>query len=484
MTAAATDPLLCNFIDGAWTSSAVGDTLARIDPVSELEVGRVSRGCAADVDAAVAAARRAFAGFAATSREERLALLRALLGVTRKRLGDLTEAVTADIGAPVRLARLAQAPAAVAHLEATIAALAEFPLERDRGTTRIVHEAIGVCGLVTPWNWPINQVMCKLAPALAAGCTVVLKPAELAVRTAQVIAEIVAAAGVPAGVFNMVHGEGATVGARLAAHPDVDMISFTGSTAAGAAVAIAAAPTVKRVVQELGGKSACLILDDVELERTVGDGVQACFSNSGQTCHAPTRMIVPRELHARVAALAREVVGRLKVGDPRAGDTRLGPVVSARQYARVQGSIEAGIAEGATLVVGGPGRPEGLERGYFVRPTVFADVRGEMVIAREEIFGPVLAIVPVADEEEAIAVANASEYGLSAHVRCADLERARRVARRLRAGVVHLRGAGFDFGAPFGGYRRSGNGREWGEYGLREFFEVKSMFGYDAAADV
>lgn len=473
---------LPNFIDGAWVPSHEPRTLDIFDPATEEVSATISRGSPADIDLAVAAARRAFADFSRTTVDERLALLRAILAEIERRLGALAEVVTREIGAPIRLSRTAQTGAGVAHLRATIAALTDFPLVLDRGATRIVHEPIGVCGLITPWNWPIGQVMCKVAPALAAGCTVVLKPAEQAPQTVRLLAEIVAAAGVPAGAFNLVHGEGPVAGAALAAHPDVDMLSFTGSTRTGAAVAVAAAPTIKRVVQELGGKSAYLILDDVDLERTVGDCVVGCFTNSGQTCFAPTRLLVPRELHAAAAEVAREVASRMKVGDPRAGDTRLGPVVNARQWERVQGYIQSGVAEGATLVTGGPGRPRGLERGYYVQPTVFAHVHKDMTLAQEEIFGPVLAIMPCASEAEAIALANDSPYGLSSHVRCADRERARRVASLLRAGTVHINGAGLDFAAPFGGYRRSGNGREWGDYGLREYLEVKTILGYSPGA--
>jgi aldehyde dehydrogenase (NAD+) len=449
-----------------------------VDPASEEVIARVTRGSPDDVDLAVAAARRAFADFAQTTVDERLALLRAILAALERHAGALAELLTRELGAPIRLARTAHTGAGVGHLHATIAALAAFPFACERGTTRIVHEPIGVCGLITPWNWPISQIVCKVATALAAGCTMVLKPAEQTPQTAGLLAQVFAEAGVPAGVFNLVHGEGPVAGAALAAHPDVDMLSFTGSTRAGAEVAIAAAPTIKRVVQELGGKSAYLVLDDVDLERTVGDCVVSCFTNSGQTCFAPTRLIVPRELHAAAVAVAREVTARLKVGPPGAGDTRLGPVVNLRQWLRIQDYIQGGIDAGATLVAGGTGRPPGLGRGHYVQPTVFAHVHKDMSIARDEIFGPVLAIMPCADEADAIAIANASPYGLAGHVRCADRERARRVAALLRTGTVQINGASLDFAAPFGGYRRSGNGREWGDFGLREFLEIKSIVGY------
>jgi aldehyde dehydrogenase (NAD+) len=344
-----------------------------------------------------------------------------------------------------------------------------------------VREPIGVCGLITPWNWPVNQIMCKVAPALAAGCTMVLKPTEIAPLNAIILAEIFHEAGVPAGVFNLVNGDGPNVGAAIASHPEVDMVSFTGSTRAGVQVAIAAAPTVKRVAQELGGKSANLILDDADLEKAVAGGVQGCAMNSGQSCNAPTRMLVPASRHDEAVAIAKAAVANVKVGAPATEGTTIGPVVSETQWKKIQGLIQKGIDEGATLVAGGVGRPEGLTRGYYVRPTIFANVTNDMTIAREEIFGPVLAILPYRDEEEAIRIANDTPYGLSGYVMSGDLDRARRVALRLRTGNVHLNGAGPDFTAPFGGYKQSGNGREWGRFGFEEFLEVKAVMGYEKA---
>jgi len=347
----------------------------------------------------------------------------------------------------------------------------------NRGSTRIIREPIGVCGFITPWNWPVNQIACKVAPALAAGCTMVLKPTEIAPLNAILFTQILHDAGVPAGVFNLVNGEGPTVGAAIAAHPGVDMVSFTGSTRAGTQVAKAAADTVKRVAQELGGKSPNIILDDADLKRAVVGGVRSCFTNSGQSCNAPTRMLVPRSRHAEAVAFAKAAAEAVAVGDPRTEGTTIGPVVSETQFEKIQRLIQAGIKEGAELVTGGPGRPAGIERGYYVRPTVFANVRNDMTVAREEIFGPVLCILPYENEEDAIRIANDTVYGLSGYVSSGDPQRALRVASRLRAGNVHLNGAGPDFSAPFGGYKQSGNGREWGPYGFEEFLEVKAVMG-------
>ena len=360
--------------------------------------------------------------------------------------------------------------------------LGHFQFEELKGSTLMRKEAIGVCGLITPWNWPMNQIVCKVAPALAAGCTMVLKPSELAPLSAHLFAQILAEAGVPAGVFNLVHGDGPTVGAAIASHPQVDMVSFTGSTRGGVAVATAAALTVKRVTQELGGKSANIILEDADLAKAVKHGVQTCFVNTGQSCNAPTRMLVPRSKVGEASAIAKQVAESTKIGDPLAEDTSMGPLASKAQFEKVQRLIQKGIDEGATVVTGGIGRPDGFSKGYFARPTVFADVRNEMTIAREEVFGPVLCILPYEDEDDAVRIANDSPYGLAAFVTSGDVERARRVAKRIRAGNVHINGARVDFGGSFGGYKQSGNGREWGEAGLEEFLELKSVFGYAAAA--
>jgi aldehyde dehydrogenase (NAD+) len=379
------------------------------------------------------------------------------------------------MGAPLWLCQAAQAAMGPAHISTTLAVLKHYAFEERRGNLTLRREPVGVCGLITPWNWPINQVACKVIPALAAGCTMVLKPSEVAPLSAILFAEILHAAGVPAGVFNLVNGDGPTVGAALASHPDVDMMSFTGSTRAGIQVAKAAADTVKRVAQELGGKSPNIILDDADLAAAVAGGIQGMMLNSGQSCNAPSRMLVPASRHDEAVAIARAAAATIKVGDPAAADTTIGPVVSEQQYNKIQRLIQAGIEEGATLVCGGPGRPEGLDRGYYVRPTIFANVRNDMTIAREEIFGPVLCILPYADEEDAIAIANDTVYGLSSYVSGGDLARAQRVAERIRAGMVHVNGADLDFSAPFGGYKQSGNGREWGELGLEDFLEVKAV---------
>ena len=466
------------YIDGRWVPPATqAKTLDVIDPSTEQPVARISAGTPADVDRAVAAARRAFDTFGRSSRDERAALMERILAAYEKRLGEIAETISQEMGAPMSLAKGAQAPAGLAHLKQTLAILKSYPFVETKGTTRIFREPVGVCGLITPWNWPMNQIMCKVAPALAAGCTMVLKPSEVAPLSGIMTAQVLHEAGVPAGVFNLVNGEGPVVGAALAAHPDIDMMSFTGSTRAGTQVAKAAADTVKRVAQELGGKSANILLDDADLPKMVKHGVRACFNNSGQSCNAPTRMLVPRARMAEAVAVAKDTADAIVVGDPHGDKTTLGPVASKVQFEKVQRLIEKGIAEGAELVAGGPGRPAGLDRGYYVRPTVFANVRNDMTIAREEIFGPVLCVIPYDTEEDAIRIANDTPYGLSGYVSSGDPERALRVAARLRTGNVHLNGATVDYAAPFGGYKQSGNGREWGEFGFEEFLEVKAVMG-------
>jgi len=466
------------YIGGRWVEPSEPRALDVINPATEQVIGRIAIGGPKDVDLAVAAAREAFETYSRTTREERLALLERIVAAYQARYEELAKTISLEMGAPIWLARAAQAATGMGHLKTMIEVLKGYPFEQARGTTLIRREPVGVCGLITPWNWPVNQIMCKVAPALAAGCTMVLKPTEIAPLNAVLIAEILHEAGVPAGVFNLVNGDGPGVGQAMSAHPGIDMMSFTGSTRAGIQVAKAAADTVKRVAQELGGKSANIILDDADLAKAVGGGVTGCFLNSGQSCNAPTRMLVPAARHAEAVAIAKAVAAGVKVGDPFSDGITLGPVVSEAQWKKIQGLIQKGIDEGATLVAGGPGRPEGLDKGWFVRPTVFADVRNDMTIAREEIFGPVLSILPYRDEEEAIRIANDTPYGLSGYVSAGDLERARRVAARLRAGEVHLNGAGPDFTAPFGGYKQSGNGREWGEFGFEEFLEVKAVLGY------
>jgi aldehyde dehydrogenase (NAD+) len=428
----------------------------------------------------VAAAKRAEPGYAATTREQRIELLEAVLAEFMKRYDDIAEAIMDEMGAPWGLARGAQAGSGPQHIKAAIRALKTFAFEEQNRTTLIVREPIGVCALITPWNWPVNQVACKVAPALAAGCTMVLKPSEIAPFDALILAEVLDAAGVPAGVFNLVNGDGPGVGTALAQHPDVAMVSFTGSTRAGVAVAQNAAPTVKRVAQELGGKSANILLDDADFDKAVREGAEECFDNTGQSCNAPTRMLVPRDRMDEAAAIAAEVANSVRVGDPRDESVRIGPLVSAQQWDKVQQLIQNGIDDGATLAAGGTGRPDGLTKGYFARPTVFANVSNDMTIAREEIFGPVLSIIPYDDEDQAVAIANDTPYGLSGYVSSGSLDRARRVAARLRTGMVHINGASLDSMAPFGGYKQSGNGREWGPQGIEEFLEVKSIYGYEA----
>jgi aldehyde dehydrogenase (NAD+) len=467
------------YIDGRWVDpSGEARPFPVINPATEEPITRIALGSAKDVDLAVAAARRAFETYSQTTREQRIDLLKAISAAYQARLDEVAETISLEMGAPLWLAKAAQAPMGLTHFAEMIKVLESYPFEEQRGTTRIRREPIGVCGLITPWNWPINQIACKVAPALAAGCTMVLKPTEIAPLNAILFAEILHTAGVPAGVFNLVNGDGPTVGQAIAEHPGVDMVSFTGSTRAGIEVARAAAPTVKRVAQELGGKSANIILDDADFAAAVGGGTMGCAMNSGQSCNAPTRMLVPRSRHDEAVAIAKATAEQISVGDPSAATSRIGPVVSEAQWNKIQGLIRKGIDEGATLVVGGPGRPEGIERGYYVRPTVFANVRNDMAIAREEIFGPVLSILPYEDEEDAIRIANDTTYGLYGYVSSSNLERARRVASRIRAGQISVNGAPADFSAPFGGYKQSGNGREWGDFGLEEFLETKAVVGW------
>ena len=471
------------YIDGRWVDP-VGEArpFPVINPATEEPIARIALGSAKDVDLAVTAARRAFETWSQTTREQRLDLLKSISAAYQARYDEVAETISREMGAPLWLAKAAQAATGLGHFAQMIAVLEKYPFEELRGTTLIRREPIGVCGLITPWNWPINQIACKVAPALAAGCTMVLKPTEIAPLSAILFAEILDEAGVPAGVFNLVNGDGPTVGQAISEHPGVDMVSFTGSTRAGIEVARAAAPTVKRVAQELGGKSANIILDDADFASAVGGGTMGCAMNSGQSCNAPTRMLVPRSRHDEAVAIAKATAEQITVGDPFAATSRLGPVVSEAQWKKIQGLIQKGIDEGATLVVGGPGRPEGLTRGYFVRPTVFANVRNDMSIAREEIFGPVLSILPYEDEEDAIRIANETQYGLAGYVSSGNLERARRVASRIRAGQILVNGAPPDFSAPFGGYKQSGNGREWGEYGFEEFLETKAVIGWEPKA--
>jgi aldehyde dehydrogenase (NAD+) len=467
------------YIDGRWVAPVESRTFDVINPATEDVYGRISLGSAADVDRAVAAAKRAFETFSQTSREDRVGLLESILEVYKRRYDDVANAIMNEMGAPWSLAKNAQAASGPQHIKAAIRTLKSFEFSEKRGSTLIVREPIGVCGLITPWNWPINQIAVKVAPALAAGCTMVLKPSEIAPFDAIIFAEILDEAGVPAGVFNLVNGDGPGVGTALAQHPDIAMVSFTGSTRAGVQVAQNAAPTVKRVAQELGGKSANIILDDADFAKEIAEGAANCFENTGQSCDAPSRMLVPRERLDEATAIAARVAEATIVGDPTAANTEVGPLVSRNQWEKVQGLIQQGIDEGARLAAGGTGLPEGLSKGWFVKPTVFSDVSNDMTIAREEIFGPVLSIIPYEDEEDAIRIANDTPYGLSGYVASGDLERARRVASRLRTGMVHINSASLDSMAPFGGYKQSGNGREWGPHGMLEFLETKSIYGYE-----
>jgi aldehyde dehydrogenase (NAD+) len=466
------------YIDGAWVPPAKPATRDVINPATEQSIGKISMGSAEDVDRAVKAARKAFTTFSRTTPAERIALLENIVRVYKTRQDELAQTISTEMGAPIWLSKAAQATSGLGHFNQAISVLKSFAFEEARGRTMVIREPVGVCGLITPWNWPINQIACKVAPALAAGCTIVLKPTEIAPLNAIVFTEILHEAGVPAGVFNLVNGDGPTVGVAIASHPGIDMVSFTGSTRAGVQVAINAAPTVKRVTQELGGKSANIILDDADFQTAVAGGVNGCFMNSGQSCNAPTRMLVPAARQAEAVAIAKAAAEKMKVGDPFKEGNKLGPVVSEVQFNKIQGLIQKGIDEGAELVTGGVGRPDGLGTGFYVKPTVFAGVKNSMTIAREEIFGPVLSILPYETEEEAIDIANDTPYGLSGYVSSGDLDRARRVAARLRTGNVHLNGAQASYDAPFGGYKQSGNGREWGIDGFEEFLETKAVLGY------
>ncbi|MDX2158584.1 MAG: aldehyde dehydrogenase family protein [Hyphomicrobiaceae bacterium] len=464
------------FIDGSWVAPTSQRTIPVIDPATEAPLGEVALGSAADVDKAVAAARAAFEGFSQTSVEDRMALLGRIADVYKKRFGEMGQTISAEMGAPISFATRFQAGAGMGHFRVARDLLKDFHFVERDGSTEVVREPIGVIGMITPWNWPANQICCKVAAALAAGCTMVLKPSEIAPYSALLIAEMLEEAGVPKGVFNLVNGD-AAVGQAISAHPGIDCISFTGSTRAGIDVAMRAAPTVKRVGQELGGKSANIILDDAGFEKAVTEGVKLCFRNSGQSCNAPTRMLVPASRMAEAAAIARGVAETMKVGAPSDTATEMGPVVSELQWGKIQALIEAGIKEGAEVVTGGTGRPSGLDKGYYVKPTVFAGVTPAMTIAREEIFGPVLAIMPYKSVDDAVRIANDHPFGLAAYVSGEDKAAATKIARRLRAGMVTVNLAPADPKAPFGGYRQSGNGREWGRFGIEEYLETKAVLG-------
>jgi aldehyde dehydrogenase (NAD+) len=467
------------YIDGKWVDPIETRILNVVNPASEQQSGKIALGSAGDVDKAVKAARKAFATWSQTTREQRLGLLQQIAAEYQKRQGDLGAAISEEMGAPASLANGFQVGLGAGHLNTVTELLKNFRFEEQRGATLMVREPIGVCGLITPWNWPMNQIAVKVFPALAAGCTVILKPSELAPYSAQIFAEILHAAGVPPGVFNLIQGDGPGVGVAMASHPDIDMISFTGSTRAGVDIAKNAAPSVKRVTQELGGKGPNIVLDDAAFAKNVAGGVAAMMLNSGQTCSAPSRMLVPSARMEEAIKIAREAAANVTVGDP-SGNVTIGPVVSKTQFDKIQALIEKGISEGATVVAGGTGRPDGLKKGFYVKPTVFAKVNNTMAIAREEIFGPVLTILGYDSLDQAIEIANDTEYGLAGYVAAADVEKARAVARKIRSGWVVIND-GFDFNAPFGGYRKSGNGREWGEVGFQEYLETKAILGYSPA---
>ena len=465
------------YINGEWVEPAGRETIDVINPATEEAFATISMGTAEDVDAAAKAARAAFPAWSQSSVEDRKTVLQKIMAGIQARAGDLAAAITSEMGAPVGLANAAQVPSGLGHFAAVLPVLENYKFQETRGSTLIVKEAAGVCGFITPWNWPLNQIACKVAPALAAGCTIVLKPSEVAPINAYILAEIIDECGLPPGVFNLVNGDGPNVGAAISAHPEVDVVSFTGSTRAGREVARAAADGIKRVTQELGGKSANIILDDTaDFGKAVFSGVLNCFGNSGQSCNAPTRMLVPKARMGEAIESAKAAAAKAVVGDPNSEGTSLGPVVSELQFNKINALIEAGIKEGAELIAGGPGRPDGLGKGYFIKPTVFANVTNDMTIAREEVFGPVLTIIGYDDDADAIAIANDTEYGLSGYI-SGEPAHAQQIALQIRTGMVHINGAPLDISAPFGGYKKSGNGREWGLEGFEEYLETKAMMG-------
>ena len=470
------------YINGEWVDPIDGlNLLDVINPTTEEAICKIAMGGEKDVDAAVKAAQEAFVSFSQTSPEERLVLLEKIVALYMERTDEIAEAISKEMGAPITLSKNAQAASGIGHLATAVATLKNYNFEEMMGSTLIRKEPIGVVGMITPWNWPINQITCKVGPALAAGCTMVLKPTEIAPVNAMILAEIIHEAGVPKGVFNLVNGDGPTVGEAMSAHTGIDMMSFTGSTRAGIAVAKGSADTVKRVHQELGGKSANIILDDADFTEAVKRGTKHMFTNTGQSCNAPSRMLVPASRQDEAKQAAKEVAEKTVVGDPSSDGTIMGPVVSDVQFNKIQGLIEKGIEEGAELVVGGPGKPDDLNQGYFVKPTVFANVTNDMTIAREEIFGPVLCILPFEDEDDAVRIANDTLYGLSGYVSSSDPDHALEVARKIRSGNVHINNAPTGINDPFGGFKQSGNGREWGIFGFEEFLEIKAVMGYAQA---
>ena len=465
------------FINGEWIEPEGRETLEVINPATEKAFATISMGNPDDVDRAATAAKSAFGSWSNSSIEARKEIISKIIGGLKSRGDEMASAISSEMGAPMGLAKTAQLGSGLGHSMNVLNILENFEFEEVRGTTKIVKEPAGVCGFITPWNWPLNQIACKVGTAIGAGCTMVVKPSEIAPISAYILAEIIADSGLPAGVFNLINGDGPTVGASISGHPDIDLVSFTGSTRAGREVAKAAADGIKRVTQELGGKSANIILDDTpDFSRAVSGGVAGCFGNSGQSCNAPTRMLVPQSRMEEAIEAAKAAAAKSVVGDPSAEGTRLGPVVSEVQFNKIQALIKKGIDEGAVLITGGLARPEGIEEGYFVRPTIFANVSNDMTIAREEIFGPVLSIIGYKDDDQAVSIANHTDYGLSGYV-SGEPEHAQAIARKLRTGNVHINGAGPDFSAPFGGYKQSGNGREWGIEGFEEFLETKAMMG-------
>jgi len=465
------------YIDGQWVDPIEPRKLDVINPATEAVCASISLGSAADVDLAAKAARRAFAHTSQSSKQERIEMLEAICAAYQNNYSDIADAISEEMGAPTKLAIEAQAATGIGHFAKALEILRTFDFEGVMGNSQIIKEPIGVCGLITPWNWPVNQMACKVAPALAVGCTVVLKPSEVAPLSGYLLSKVMEEAGVPAGVYNMVNGDGPGVGTAISSHPEIDMVSFTGSTRAGTLVAQNAAPTVKRVAQELGGKSPNILLDDEGFEAAVTRGVAHMFQNTGQSCNAPSRMLVPAAKMDTAIRVAKEAAATVVVGDPKAEGTTMGPVVSELQFNKIQALIQAGIDEGATLVTGGVGRPEGIDKGYFVQPTVFANTHNEMTIVREEIFGPVLTILPYESEEEAITIANDTPYGLAAYIQGTDTKRVSQIAKQLRAGNISINGISGDFDTPFGGYKQSGNGREWGEHGFTDFLEIKAISG-------
>ena len=463
------------YINGNWVNPLSVHDYPVVNPATEQTIATISLGTGKDVDIAVSAACQAFSSFGYSSVEQRIALLEALLKQYMDNYDAMAHAISLEMGAPIDFAINAQADCGKGHIESTLTALKEFQFERTLANAQIVKEPIGVCGFITPWNWPINQIACKVAPALATGCTMILKPSEIAPLSAQLFSQMVHDAGYPAGVYNMVHGDGMGVGSAISSHPDIDMVSFTGSTRAGIAIAKSAADTVKRVAQELGGKSPNIILDDADIEKVVKKGVLGCMSNTGQSCNAPTRMLVPTSRYQQAVEVAKATVAKVNVGSPAEHGNHIGPLVSEDHFNKVQNMIQLGIDEGATLLAGGVGKPQGFETGYFTKPTIFTDVNNNMAIAREEVFGPVLVMIPYEGDEQAIEIANDTPYGLAAYIQSEDVSRAKRVAGKIRAGMISINGASHYYTSPFGGYKQSGNGREWGEFGFDDFLEIKSI---------